>query len=282
MNQSIFYIFNENGLFKRPADIFYLHDSSETFKKSPRVFTTFKANYTSSRGGIFITGFSNHLQRLINSGLNFKLEFTTEFERQLYFFKETLIRLLKEFFVDNSNQSCKVRMVLSTDELQIYIENFNSHLKIAEAVTLASYQATRPYPEHKTTLTEVCLQSLNFAKTKGSSESLLLNEKNLVTETTWSNIFWVNSKQQLCTTEKNMLPGVSRALILSKFPHIFKTPTLEELLDEAIEVFITKSTIGITPVSAIDDHKFILNKSGKITDEIYQWYLENELQSFIE
>jgi 4-amino-4-deoxychorismate lyase len=106
-------------------------------------------------------------------------------------------------------------------------------------------------------------------------EALFLNEKNEVTESVNSNVFWI-SGSELCTapTDCGLLPGITRKLILDICPSVGLIPIekkaqLKTLLN-ADAVFLTLSSQGIVAVSQIDGRHVA---SSNHTQHLYQAYL---------
>lgn len=92
----------------------------------------------------------------------------------------------------------------------------------------------------------------NEANKKGFLDSLFLNEKGFVTETSCANIFIVKNNRIITPRiEDGLLSGIIREWIIENFKVEVKSITLEEL-ENAEEVFITNSLMGIMPVKKID------------------------------
>ena len=100
---------------------------------------------------------------------------------------------------------------------------------------------------------------LEEAKAKGFDEVILLNERGEVAECTSANVF-VAKGDRVWTPPlaSGCLPGVTRELLLSavrvpEFP-VEERTLFPADLESAGEVFITSTTRGLLPVTAIDGH----------------------------
>jgi len=121
------------------------------------------------------------------------------------------------------------------------------------------------------------LLSRQDALSQGADDALLLNEKNFITETSTSNIFFCkNNVLKTPRIENGLLSGITRDVVieLAKQCDIEVLETdiyLKELLD-AEEVFITNSIIEVMPVSAIDTTTIGRGEQGPVTQTIINSY----------
>ncbi|MGG7178615.1 aminotransferase class IV [Clostridium paraputrificum] len=113
------------------------------------------------------------------------------------------------------------------------------------------------------------------AKHRGYGDVLFLNEKGYVTETSCANIFIV--RDGIISTPRindGLLSGIIRKWIVENCKVHEKNITLKEL-EEADEVFITNSLMGVMPVKLID--KFIYSKDI-ITSSVRNKYEDDRIQ----
>jgi branched-chain amino acid aminotransferase len=99
------------------------------------------------------------------------------------------------------------------------------------------------------------------AENLGAEEALLLNENDLVVETSSANIFWL-ADGIVCTPPLNTgaLPGITRLVVLDLCQILHqqareKTAPLEEI-KRADSVFLTLSSWGIVEAAALDEVQF--------------------------
>ena len=103
---------------------------------------------------------------------------------------------------------------------------------------------------------------------KGHFDALLINKEKEVFEGAYSNLFWFEGNT-LCTREKDILPGITRELVIknSPFKVKFKNITLKQLLNKK-EVFTTQSVNLVVPIIKIDKTKIGNGKPGTKTSQI--------------
>jgi branched-subunit amino acid aminotransferase/4-amino-4-deoxychorismate lyase len=100
---------------------------------------------------------------------------------------------------------------------------------------------------------EASVDARKKAHQRHAQEAIMLDEQGLAHDCAWSNYFWVDREGTLYTSNHNqVLPGVTRRIILELVPTVFRNATLTELTSDASEIFITQSTMGISPVSSIN------------------------------
>jgi D-alanine transaminase len=117
----------------------------------------------------------------------------------------------------------------------------------------------------------------------GAEEALLIEDNGDVIEGSASNFFWVDKDGVLYTHPANemILNGITRQSVIAladanEVKVVEKTFTLEEVLENAQEAFITSTTKLVMPVAKIDDHT--VGAVGDVTRLLmsaYQNYVEN-------
>ena len=125
-----------------------------------------------------------------------------------------------------------------------------------------------------------------YAHENGCYESWQMDKEKYITEGTTSNAFIVSMTGEIKTHPLNnkILGGVTRntlirAAKLKKVPIVEKAFSLKDLLN-CEEAFLTSTTVGVLPVTKINNKKI---KSGKIGNQtkklikIYNEFLKNQL-----
>lgn len=247
---------------RHPAS-FRLHDSTAEFESSPRVFTSFIAE-RGEDGRFEVPGGTEHVRRLLRDGAAFTLISANHPEHR----SEWIQAELEQFFSGCKADAVRVRLVLSREGLEFFADE--PPPRENSTVTLVSFRGSRSRPGHKTTATEVCRASLEYARSKNADEALLIGDDGLVGEGTWSNFFWFDSSGALFTREDGVLPGVIRSGILELTAVYFSAVTLDELLRDAHEAFITQSSRIITPVDRIDGRLLPGGAPGPMTARILE------------
>ena len=243
-----YYVVFKNGQAEsRDERTFKLHDSRAEFETRPRVFTTFIADW--AEGGYAVRGLKLHLERLLGDAGAFGIIDGAQLEHRA----ENIEARLAELFHEIGNERVLVRLLLSKDGLELFADRYQPRWTPGTPIALAAYRGTRPWPAHKTTATEICRASHEYALARGAHEGLLIDDAGCITEGSWSNFFWLDERGTLYTRKDDVLPGVTRQLILEKFPVQFRSVTIEEFFETACEAFITQSSQAITPVERIDE-----------------------------
>lgn len=113
------------------------------------------------------------------------------------------------------------------------------------------------------------------ATKQGFSEAILIDKTGEIYEGAYSNIFWFE-KNMLCTRKKDVLPGITREVILeiSPFKIKFKKIKIKDLLKKS-EIFLTSSLRGIVPIIKIDKTLIGKGKSGPNTQKLIEIFNES-------
>jgi len=117
--------------------------------------------------------------------------------------------------------------------------------------------------------------ALREAEAQGAFDSILLNEKGSVAETTARNLFVV-SEGALRTppTYDGALPGITRAAVLDLASQegigAREASLSVDQLRAADEVFLTGSGVGVLAIASVDGHRY--PETGPITDRIRDRY----------
>lgn len=227
-------------------------------EKSLDVFTTFITQKLDNKLGVLRLDL--HLERVIKGAELLKIKSPVE---KLNILKSCLKKIL------DRNSSEKIRIIQrASGDLELQIEPYLAAWEKGAEISIKSYQASRTLPEIKHTDFQICNLARTYANEAGADEALLVSQEGVILEGAWSNIFWVDQSQQICSTKNNILPGITRKIISELTDINLGSITLEELINSA-EVFITQSTTGITVVNQIDNKKIT---SGKITQNIIELF----------
>lgn len=137
----------------------------------------------------------------------------------------------------------------------------------------------RPFAESKTTHYTEGIRQLSEAEDE-DIEEIIYYDDSQVFEGLGSNLFAVID-QKLVTTKSNILPGVTRNVLLEilnlDLPIEVRDFTFDELL-KATEVFLTGSSKRIRGVIQINGRPIADGKVGKITKEVMRQYNKYFLQ----
>ena len=192
-----------------------------------------------------------------------------------------------ELSVDEmQQQAVKLASLCSTQEGRLKIISFRDEDKDALMMTISHYQREeRKYEQGYSLMTSsirrnpyspLCyLKSLNYmesilakeeAKQQGYDEALLMNVHGKLCEGSMSNLFWFRG-DTLFTPEVScgLLKGITRKQVMEICHRLSiklrqGTYTLSDL-ENADEVFVTNSLMGIMPVGSVDN--IIYNKNDR-------------------
>ena len=121
--------------------------------------------------------------------------------------------------------------------------------------------------------------SVNYAKSKGYDEGLLLDSRGFIAEGSGQNIFIVKSGKVYTNDEtSSILLGITRETIIQLCKElgidiIIKDLSLDELVN-ADEAFFTGTASEVTPVVSLDDKKINNGHIGNITNQLKQLYMD--------
>jgi len=216
-------------------------------------FTTLITEVNQSRVSVF--QLKQHLLRVTNNARALSLFSREISSKQIELLLGHIINTLKNYHSTNK-YNARVRLIIrENSDLEIFVSPDTPSWG-TNSISICSYKKQRPHPKIKHTHFTASLDARAFAEKNNFKEALLIDEKGMVTEGAWSNIFWFNSTGKLHTTKDNILPGITRAAVMEIEETTEKEISLEQLLEEATEVFITQSTTGISLISQLDDRKF--------------------------
>ncbi len=189
-----------------------------------------------------------------------------DFEMSFHEFCEIVTLLIKR----NALSSARVRIVFYRKGEGAYLSNSN---KVGVIATIETYLASVEFnlqlgvfdtikkpinllSNLKSSNSLLYILAAKFANENVFSDSLILNEKGHVCETSNANIFVLkNGKIITPPLTEGCVAGVARAVILEVFDVVEQPILLAELL-EAEAVFIANSLKGLAAVKSIADKEF--------------------------
>ncbi len=138
-----------------------------------------------------------------------------------------------------------------------------------EGVKASTADVTRHVPGSKSTNYIQAILALKRARECGAIESLYVNENDDLLEGTTSNLFLVKDNH-LVTPEKEILPGVTRKIVLQlagKEFFVERGIIKRKDLAKFTEAFLTSSNKEVVPVVQIDNTIFS-QRPGRVTQRI--------------
>lgn len=267
------YTLTFNDLKKSATAILQLDDTLESFSLNPKIFTTFIAYLDKKQKSLSIKFPNKHWQRLLIQAQELNIKAQNLLLGNSAILKESIIRIIQENFDYLSSEELIFRVVLEKETILIFIDSYQSPWNNKFKISLKSIIAERPFAHLKTSITTESKRAQKEAEQNGFDDAILIDSNSQITECSWANIFWIENDNNLYTTpSKNILSGITRNGVIKEFPCLEKEITLGELCNNASEIFITKSTTGITAVDKIDNFKLENDKESTLLTQIRQWY----------
>lgn len=163
----------------------------------------------------------------------------------------------------------KISIVVVPEGVMIGIEELLIDSNIYKGVALKSVFRPRSNPELKTLSSRLDgFIAQQMADRDEFFSAVLTDAEGNVTECAKANIFWFDD-EKLSTPDDGVMKGVTRELVLehSCFPLKLQHCTLRELC-RAEEVFMTCTSMGIVPVTRIDDEEIGDGTVGERTKKL--------------
>jgi branched-chain amino acid aminotransferase len=135
-----------------------------------------------------------------------------------------------------------------------------------KGVKLVTYPYQRPNPGIKKWDDLFRKRVGEYIRKHGVYEAALINQENLITEGSRSNIFYIDQPGKLITVpEKHILPGITRKYVLEIATNrditILEKAVTREELESMAAVFISGTSPKVLPVNQIDEQCFDVNHS---------------------
>ena len=176
-----------------------------------------------------------------------------------------------------SSQKSKINFAIATWEWGSY---FDPKLKL-KGIKLNISSWRRPSPDSipwdskAAGLYMICTLSKHEAEKQGYSDSLLLDHKGDIAESTGANIFFKNSSDELHTPiPDSFLDGITRRCLItiakSKGIKVIERKIKPEEMNDFTGCFLTGTAAEVTPVSQIDKFQFKVCETIKDLSESYQ------------
>jgi branched-subunit amino acid aminotransferase/4-amino-4-deoxychorismate lyase len=226
----------------------------------------------------------DYLDRFENSARLMELEFP---EKNRSILIKNILKLIKK----NNFKHSGLRLVLtggySEDIFTPTLPNFiiiEQEIKqnadyqgFVNGEKLILHEYTREIPKIKTTNYIVPILLQKKWKSEGAVD-VLYHENGFVTESSRSNFFIINEKEEILTPDENVLHGITRKKLIEiieekKLKLTIRNITLEETLN-AKEAFITSSTKGVLPIVQLDHYPIGNKKVGQLTKTLMQDFIE--------
>jgi len=171
----------------------------------------------------------------------------------------------------------RIRVVATTDDVIVEIYPLKIDNDVFCGVSATCMEVMRDHPEAKAFPYDKSTDAHDEATRLGHYEALLVDDRGYVREGAYSNLFWVKDGT-IFTTDRQILRGVTRQVVIDLVSVSFAEVTPEDLYD-ADEVFITKTTTGVVPITQIDGHVIGGNQVGPVAEKLKLHFLEFEREA---
>ncbi|HAU39972.1 MAG: para-aminobenzoate synthase, component I, para-aminobenzoate synthetase component I [Candidatus Peregrinibacteria bacterium GW2011_GWF2_43_17] len=159
----------------------------------------------------------------------------------------------------------RIKCVVTSKDIAIDVMHLEIDPEIYKGVKVVSLKLERKKPQAKALPYFKSVEANKFAVSRGAYEAILVDRKGFVTEGAYSNVFWVKDGQ-VYTRRDGVLEGVTRQVVLDSVNVKFARATVADL-QNADEVFITKTTTGMVPIVEIDGREI---EAGEVTKRLME------------
>ncbi len=193
-----------------------------------------------------------HIERINNSAKNLGINNTLT--------EEYVLTLIKKYNINN----CALKIILSPENIVLNTRDIpynDSHYEEGFSLNVSTIlkNETSTLPFHKWTgyLENIFIRE--EAIKKGFNDSILINTKGFISETSTANIFFIkNNSIHTPSISSGILNGIIRNWIISNYTVIEGNYTLNDLITSD-GVFITNSLVGIIKINKINTSTILDN-----------------------
>ncbi|WP_422484409.1 aminotransferase class IV [Gudongella sp. DL1XJH-153] len=199
--------------------------------------------------------------------------------------RSQVLRLIKANNIDNNN--IKILYTLDESEVEIFlvyaVESFYPPENYyREGIKVILFEHQRENPNAKVQHSDFRQRVKNAMNNKDAFEALLVNGQGHILEGSRSNMFYVMNNTLYTAPAEDVLLGITRKHIIALSMKL-GYPVLErrlgrDELDKLEGLFISGTSVGVLPVSWIDDIE-LPTAENKIVNELVEGYkqLMNEV-----
>ena len=174
-----------------------------------------------------------------------------------------------------SAQKNKINVAVATWEWPSYFskEDRLKGIALQTAIWRRPAPDTIPTDAKAAGLYMICTLSKHEAEKNGYSDALMLDYKGRISESTGSNIFFVMNGEIHTPIPDCFLNGITRQTVIdiakSQNINVIEREIYPDEIKNADEIFLTGSTVEVTPVGKIDDQIFNVGEVTKTISELY-------------
>ncbi len=241
------------------------------YQNKLEAFTTFSTHIGENKQLGFFK-LDQHLNRVLANAKDLGIKISTINKKNLRKITFNLCNDHYKFF----KRRQKVRIICRIDnennyKLELSIELYCQPNK---RISLVSFSGKRKLAHIKHTDISISLRANKDLNE--NEEALFIDQDNNILEAAWSNVFMIKDNN-IYTTKKDILPGIARSNIVELFNVKERSIALEEI-KSADEIFISKSTSGISIVKKIDSTLIKSSTKAKELIKEFNRYIMDNLQ----
>jgi hypothetical protein len=184
----------------------------------------------------------------------------------------------------SKHEQFRFRLWTDLSQTSLEVAPFTSRFNNSELAELLSCKFTRNLT-FKYTPAKESISSIQQALSKNLHEGLLIDESNQVTESSWSNFFWIDQDDVICASGVG-LDGITQQVLRDIYSrqNIFATKpiNLSELLSSKFACFLTNSLEGVVQIKAIDGINMKLSSQIDNIKRCYNDYCINNEVTWIQ
>lgn len=212
----------------------------------------------------YVIGFQQHLERLYSSCSRFNL---------LNPRQEDITNTISNCIIAQNltAENYVIRVIAFPNDWVFYCDNWVPTKDLKNGISTSVVHIERNLPQFKTGSSIASVQANISANAQDCEEALLLDDEGIIREGAWCNFFWINKTGEICTPKNNLLPGITRQLVLSRFPSIkVEDHPWSAIKNDISEAFITQSTHGVVPINRIDEQALAIGEATMKIQAFYQ------------
>lgn len=199
-----------------------------------------------------------HIERLENSAriMKYNLDIT----------KDEIINRILKLIYENNNGDGNLKLVLNDNFLAYFIPHtYPTIQQYSEGVKTITYHGERSNPNAKVINSAFREKVNKEINSKNVYEAILVDDAGFITEGSRSNIFMVKGDVVLTSKLENVLPGITRQVIIKiceKLGIVLDEKNIHESNLESLDgLFISGTSPKVLPIKNVDEFSFNSSKN---------------------
>jgi branched-chain amino acid aminotransferase len=203
--------------------------------------------------------------------------------------KEQILSQIKALIEINKTQNCNIKFLMQIENKDFFawINPFfyPSTEQKHKGVSCSLMQSVRKIPNSKTSNPELKKKAKKETEKNNTFETILFDAKNIISEGSRSNLFFIKNGIVFTSPDDKVLLGVTRKMIIevceSLNIEIRKITIKTDKINEYDAAFLSGTSINLLPISSIESHTYNINNQILINlQNVFQKLLTEYLNSF--